>query len=149
MSEINTINSLLTETLKERIYLPSIEGNASDRLQEIKERLQNLPSVLDPSTLQKLRNGEYDISLREYSSMNTYRNMMEHLYGDKSADTFQNYLDSIFDSDEDKVANAKNFIEKMKKNGMSNSKALKLYTAIKTYSLVSSYKNYNFIKAKI
>lgn len=149
MSEIGTLSSNLSETIKERLYSSSTENNLTDRLERIKEKMQNLPSVLDSSTLQKLRDGEYEISLKEYSNMNTYRTMMDSLYGDKSADAFQNYLDKIFEEEADKVANAKSFVEKMRENGMSNSTALKLYSAIKTYSLVSSFKNYNFIKAKI
>ena len=70
-------------------------------------------------------------------------------YGNNSADPFQQYLNSFLESDEDKLANAKSFINKVTESGVSNSTARKLYSAMQSYSLISSFKNYNFVNAKV
>ena len=111
--------------------------------------MRNIPSVLDENTLTKLKNGDYEITLQEYTSMNTYNTMMTALYGDKSADKFQTILNIATNSAEDSFANAKAFVDKMKQNGMSNSTAVKTYAALQKYSLMSSFGNYSFVKAKV
>ena len=79
--------------------------------------------------------------------MNTYNTMMTALYGNKSANTFQNTLNFLTNSPEDRLATAKSFVKSMKDNGMSTEKAVRTYTALQKYSLMSSFGNYNFIKA--
>lgn len=148
MSDIQTANiaSILTDSL----LLTDYKGQtASDKLQEIKNRLQNLPSVLDKTTLEDLKDGKYEITLKQYTSMNTYNTMMNALYGDKSADKFQNFLNIFTDSQEDGMAKAKSFIDKLREQGMSNSGAIRTYAALQKYSILSSYgNNYNFVNAK-
>lgn len=150
MSEINSMQSLLTQSL----LANNLNLFSSDKLDKINEELSNLPSVLDKDTLQNFKNGKYNITLREYSNLNTYKTMMTSLYGNSSANLFQNYLDNWFtDKDafnsEKTLANAKSFIEKLKENGVSNETALKTYNAFKTYSIVNSLNNYSYVSAKI
>ena len=64
----------------------------STRLESINEQLKDLPRVLDRETLDALRNGEYEVSLQEYTDMNTYRTTMTALYGNSSADRFNSSL---------------------------------------------------------
>lgn len=150
MSEIETINSAITESLISRLKTQSSE-TATEKLQRIQRQIKNIPSVLDYDTLSKLRNGEYEISLKEYTSMNNYNTTMSALYGDKSANPFQQYIDKILNTNsnnDSSISNAKTFVDKMRENGLSNSSAVKLYSALKSYSLISSFKNYNFVNAK-
>lgn len=124
----------------------------SNRLDKINQQLKDLPAVLDKETLNKLRNGEYEISLKEYTDMNTYRTTMQALYGNSSANKFPSILNKFLGNQEDKVVSAKNFIERMEEKGVSKGSAIKLYTALKTYSATSSLLsgiNYNFVSAKI
>lgn len=148
MSEIKDISSILQESLL--LKNNSIQSSdSSNRLQKVKTQLQNLPNVLDESTLTKLKDGEYEITLEEYTNMNSYNTMMTALYGNKSANQFQNTLNLLTNSSDDELATAKKFVDKMKESGMSNTKAVKTYTALKRYSLFSSFGNYSFVKAKI
>ena len=145
MSEISDLSFILQDSLK----LSSVSrDDSSTRLKDIQNSLKSLPSVLDEDFLTKLKNGEFEISLKEYTSMNTYNTMMSALYGNKSANPFQNTLNILTDSAEDKLASAKSFIEKMKENGMSNQTAVKTFAALQKYSMMSSFGNYNFVKAK-
>ena len=65
-----------------------------------------------------------------------------------SEDKFQNILSILTDSEENNLATAKTFIEKMKANGMSNATAVRTYAALQKYSLMSSFGKYNFVNAK-
>lgn len=146
MSDISDLSSVLQESL----LLSSVYNNGSaDKLQAVQDKLNYLPTVLNKDTLTKLKNGEYDISLKEYTDMNTYNTMMTALYGNKSANKFQNTLNLLTNSTEDNLASAKSFIDKMKENGMSNETALKTYSALQKYSLMSSFGNYSFIKTSV
>ena len=147
MAEVSDLSSVLTESLQLNNY--GFLGNNSEKTQAIRQQLNNIPSVLDESTLTKLRNGGYEISLKEYTDMNTYNVKMAALYGNSSANKFQNILNIAVDSAEDSLANAKAFVDKMRQNGMSNSTALKTYSALQKYSLMTSFGNYNFVKAKV
>ena len=149
MSDISSVSSMILENILNQSRSSKTAVSAEEKLQNIKAQMEKMPSVLDSSTLQKLRNGEYDISLKEYTNLNSYKNAMKALYGDNSANPFQNYVNKILEEDDDKIANAKKFIDKMKENGMSSSKATKLYSALKTYSIISSFRKYNFVDAKI
>lgn len=145
MSEIETVRNSIVN----KLTLRTSSETASQRFERIQKQMDKLPSVLDNDTLTKLKNGDYEISLKEYSDFNSYRSNMNALYGNGSANNFENYLNKTISQSADFVANAKDFIEKMQDNGMSNKQALKLYSALKSYSMISSFKNYNFISAKI
>ena len=146
MSEVSDISSIIQESL----LLGSVSKNGqSDKLQKVQDQIKNLPSVLDKDTLTKLKNGDYEVSLKEYTNMNTYNTMMSALYGNRSANTFQNTLNLITKSPEDELATAKTFVQTMKDNGMSTKSAVKTFATLQKYSLMSSFGNYNFVKAKI
>ena len=145
MSEIETVRNSIVN----KLTLRTSSETASQRFERIQKQMEKLPSVLDKDTLTKLKNGEYEISLKEYTDFSSYKAKMNALYGNNSANVFQNYLNNTIGNSNDFTANAKDFIDKMQDNGMSNRQAVKLYSALKSYSLVSSFKNYNFISAKI
>jgi len=140
----------MTSIMQNQLLLSNVnKTNSTDNLQNIQERLAKLPSILDKQTITGLVNGEFDISLKEYTSLNTYNTMMEALYGNNSASKFQNTMNILANSSETNLANAKSFIEKMKENGMSNQSAVRTYAALQKYSLMSSsFTNYNFVSAK-
>ncbi len=147
MSEISDISSILQNNL-----LLSKVGFSSqaDKVQAIKQQLNSLPSILDESTLTRLKNGEYEITLREYTNMNTYNTMMTSLFGNNSASNFQNTLNILTNSPEGELANAKSFVDKMTANGMSKSTAVRTYSALQKYSLMSSsFGNYSFVNSKV
>jgi uncharacterized membrane-anchored protein YjiN (DUF445 family) len=144
-SQMSDIGSILTNSM---LLTGLGSSTSSEKLQAIKDSLQNLPSVLDKDTLQNVINGDYNLTLKQYSDMNTYNTMMNSLYGNKSANKFQNVLNILTDSSEDKLATAKDFIDKMKEKGMSNSTAVKTYSAIQKYSLLTNVGNFNFVNAK-
>lgn len=145
MSELSDISSLL----KNSLLLTNVKTNGNkNQLQKFQEQMNNLPSVLDENTLTKLKNGGYEISLKEYTSMNTYNTMMTALYGNKTANTFQNTLNILTKTPEEGLATAKSFVNKMKENGMSNKTAVKTFAAMQKYSMMSSLNNYSFVNAK-
>ena len=147
MAEVSDFSSILTESLQLRNY--GFSDNNFEKIQAVRQKLNSIPSVLDENTLTKLKNGEYEISLKEYTDMNTYNTKMTALYGNRSANNFQNILNIATKSKEDSLANAKSFVDKMKQSGMSNSTAVRMYSALQKYSLMSSFGNYNFVKAKV
>ena len=108
----------MTSIMQNQLLLSNVnKTNSTDNLQNIQERLAKLPSILDKQTITGLVNGEFDISLKEYTSLNTYNTMMEALYGNNSASKFQNTMNILANSSETNLANAKSFIEKMKREG--------------------------------
>ncbi len=148
MSEISDLGYILQNSL--RMYSVGNGSQTSDTLAAVQNRLSSLPSVLDENSLTKLRNGEYDISLKEYTSMSTYNTMMSALYGNNSANPFQNTLNLLTASPEDGLANAKSFLDKMKANGMSTKSAVRTYTALQKYSLMSDLgNNYSYVKTSV
>ena len=147
MAQVSDFSSILTESLQLRNY--GFSDNNFEKIQAVRQKLNSIPSVLDENTLTKLKNGEYEISLKEYTDMNTYNTEMTALYGNRSANNFQNILNIATKSKEDSLANAKSFVDKMKQSGMSNSTAVRMYSALQKYSLMSSFGNYNFVKAKV
>ena len=48
-------------------------AGVSEKLDNINKQLKDLPKVLDKETLENFQKGEYDITLKEYTDMNTYR----------------------------------------------------------------------------
>ena len=57
----------------ESVTTASSSAVSLDRLENINNQLKDLPAVLDKQTLQDLRDGRYDITLEEYTDLNTYR----------------------------------------------------------------------------
>ena len=147
MSEISDISSLLQNSLQ--LTGVNVSNNSADKLQAIQAQLKNMPSVLDEDTLTKLKNGEFEITLKEYTDMNTYNTMMTALYGNKSANVFQNMLSIMTNSEDEELANAKAFVNSMTENGVSSKTAVRTYAALQKYSLMSSFGNYNFVNAKV
>lgn len=148
MSEISDLGYILQNSL--RMYSVNNNSQSSDALTQIQNRLSSLPSVLDENSLTKLRNGDYDISLEEYTSMSTYNTMMSALYGNRSANPFQNTLNLLTASPEDSLANAKSFFDRMKSNGMSTKSAVRTYNALQKYSLMSNLgNNYSYVKTSV
>ena len=145
MADLSDISSIIQNSLLLTSYGINNDNN---KLQTIQEQLKGITSVLDKDTLTKLTNGEYEVSLKEYTNMNTYNTMMSALYGNSSANTFQNTLNTLTNSAEDNLATAKAFVASMKANGMTNQAAVKTYAALQKYSLMSSFGNYNFVNAK-
>jgi len=146
MSDLSDISSIIQNSLLLTSYGVNSDSN---KLQTIQEQLKGISSILDKDTLTKLKNGEYEVSLKEYTNMNTYNTMMTALYGNNSANSFQNTLGLLTNSAEDNLATAKTFVENMKANGMSNQAAVKTYAALQKYSLMSSFGNYNYVSAKV
>ena len=146
MSDLSDISSIIQNSLLLTSYGVNSDSN---KLQTIQEQLKGISSILDKDTLTKLKNGEYEVSLKEYTNMNTYNTMMTALYGNNSANSFQNTLGLLTNSAEDNLATAKAFVENMKANGMSNQAAVKTYAALQKYSLMSSFGNYNYVSAKV
>ena len=146
MSEVSDISSILQNSLQ----LTGIGSHRqNDKLQAFQAQLRNMPSVLDETTLTRLKNGEFEITLEEYTNMNTYNTKMTALYGNNSANRFQNMLNLLTNSKNEGFTTAKAFLDKMKENGMSNKTAVRTYAALQKYSLMSSFGNYNFVNAKI
>ena len=148
MSEISDISSILQNSLL--LTTLGYNGNGADKLQTVQDKLKNINSVLDKDTLTKLKNGEFEVTLKDYTNMTTYSTMMNALYGNNSANKFQSTLNILTNSAEDNLATAKAFVNNMKANGMSNETAVRTYTALQKYSLLSSFdNNYNFVNANI
>ena len=144
MADLSNVGSLIQNSL----LLTNVNNNDKNqaKLKAFQEQLNNLPTVLDKDTLTKLKNGEFEISLKEYTNISTYNTMMTSLYGDKSASTFQNTLNILSKTPENELATAKSFVDKMREYGMSNKTAVKTFSALQKYSMMSSLGNYNFIK---
>lgn len=151
MSDIETIHSAIADAI---INQSTKNESATEKLKKITEKLDGLPAIANKNTLQDLIDGKYNVSLKEYTNLNSYRNVMNSLYGNKSANSFNQTINKILgkEDDDDNLDNAKNFVEKMKENGFSNSSAIKLYTALKSYSLISAMQSNNktsFVSAKV
>lgn len=121
-----------------------------DKLDRINGELKDLPNVLDPETLKKLKDGEYEISLKEYNDFSSYRTTMSALYGNSSASKFPTMLNNLFGTEEKNINSAKDFMDKMQENGVKKETALKLYKAMKSYSIMNSYMQIsnNYVSAK-
>ena len=120
-------------------YSDSIE----QKLDRINGELKDLPSVLEPSILQKLKDGEFEVTLKEYNDLNSYRTTMSALYGNSSASKLPTMLNNLLIDKEEHISSAKDFIEKMQERGLAKGSAIKLYTAMKSYSIMNTYLNFN------
>lgn len=155
MQSIDTVSSsILADLLKESVTqkLQNLTNNKSPFetwLDRLMDKENSLSSVVDRDTLQGLVDGEYDISLENYTDMHTYNLMMSNLYGNNSLNIFQNSLNNILGSSENSIASAKTFVDTMRERGLSNASALKLYTAIKSYSAMSGLSSFSYVDAKI
>jgi ABC-type metal ion transport system substrate-binding protein len=146
MSEITDISSILQNSL---LLTGFSQNDQENKLQTVQNRLDSMSTILDKDTLTKLKNGEYEISLKEYTDMNTYNTMMASLYGNNSANKFQNSVNLLTNSAEENLNSAKSFITSLRESGMSNQTAVKTYFALQKYSLMSSFGNYNYVNAKV
>ena len=137
----------------ESVTTASSSAVSLDRLENINNQLKDLPAVLDKQTLQDLRDGRYDITLEEYTDLNTYRTVMNALYGNYSSNRLPSMLNSLLGNgiNNNNSVSAKDFISIMKERGLTSSSAIGLYTALRTYSITSSLigKNNSFVSAKI
>ena len=120
-------------------------AGVSEKLDNINKQLNDFPKVLDKKTLENFKNGEYDISLKEYTDMNTYRTTMTALYGNSSANKFNSSINNYLGIESNKTTTAKEFIEKLEDKGVAKETALKLYTSM---SLMLG-KTSSFVSAKI
>ena len=93
-------------------------AGVSEKLDNINKQLKDLPKVLDKETLENFQKGEYDITLKEYTDMNTYRTTMTALYGNSSANKFNSAINNYLGIKSDKTATAKEFIEKLEDKGV-------------------------------
>ena len=114
-------------------------AGVSEKLDNINKQLKDLPKVLDKETLENFQKGEYDITT------------MTALYGNSSANKFNSAINNYLGIKSDKTATAKEFIEKLEDKGVSKDSALKLYTALKSYTSMAAMlgKTSSFVSAKI
>ena len=142
MSAIENIQSSLTAGL--------LKAGAGNKLEEVNRQLESLPQVLDKNTLQSLKDGEYDITLQEYTDLNTYRTNMGILYGNFSNNRFHSVLNTLLGNRENETVNARNFMSAMQDRGLTEKTAFQLYTAMKTYSITSTLIGGNsFVSARV
>ncbi len=156
MPAVETVSSSILADLLRASLMEKLQGSSpygetfAERMARLARQNANLPAVADENTLYDLVSGKYNISLAEYTDLSSYNTVMSNLFGDSSANNFQNTLSGILGYDLDNgYSSAKNFLDAMRENGMSNQDALKMYTALQKYSLMSNLNNYNFVNAKI
>ncbi len=147
-------SSILADLLRESVTqkLQNLTNNKTPFetwLDRLTDKENPLSSIVDRDTLQGLIDGEYDISLENYTDMHTYNLMMSNLYGNNSLNFFQNSINNLLGNSENTIASAKSFVDTMRARGLSNSDALRLYTAMKSYSAMSSLGNFSYVNAKI
>ena len=131
------------------VFLTAQNGVA-EKLANLDKQMQELPSVLDKETLNNLVEGEYDITLKEYTDLNTYRNTMGALYGANSANPLYSRLNTLMGNNNNTAVSAKTFIENMRERGLSDEGALNLYTAMRTYSVTNTLLgNNSFVNARV
>ncbi len=150
LSTTNVSSEFLRDTILDRLSLNNDETSI-ERLRRLVNRSdEEQKTSVDNSVIKNLNDGKYEISLRQYTDLNNYNAAMISVFGNKSANNFRNYINNILNkNDEDKTFTAKDMINNLKEQGLSEKDALKLYSALHKYSLINSYKNYNFISAKI
>ena len=130
---------------------PVMPESVYETLGNINQQIGNMPAVLDRTTLDALVNGEYDISLREYTDMNTYRTTMSVLYGNNSSSPLNSSLNTLLgNNNQNRTISVKDFIDRLGERGVSESDALRLYTAARAYSLTSVLNlNNSFVSARV
>ena len=130
---------------------PVMPESVYETLGNINQQIGNMPAILDRTTLDALVNGEYDISLREYTDMNTYRTTMSVLYGNNSSSPLNSSLNTLLgNNNQNRTISVKDFIDRLGERGVSESDALRLYTAARAYSLTSVLNlNNSFVSARV
>lgn len=97
-------------------------------------------------------NDKFEIKIEDYASLNSYNKILSNLLNDNSTNQFPSLLKNYIGSKDDTNINAKSFIDNMKKYGISTENSVKIYGALKSYSittsLISNNKN-SFITAKV
>lgn len=132
----------------------AIQNDKEGNFESFQNKISNIPAVLDKQTINKFIDGEYDISLENYTNLNSYKTAMQSLLGDSSNNSLSLNINKLLGKNEEKeninLTSIKEFLEEMKNRGLSEKNAFKLYSTVKTYSLTNSIleKN-NFVNAKI
>lgn len=137
-----------SEVLHTDYFATALNEKISNRLEAINERLKALPEKITPETVQELAkdDNEYGITLREYSDLVSYSVKMNAMYGNNSAKPpFIKAVEEISNS----PFNAKSFLDTLKEKGFTTKESLLFYSALNTYSISNSLRNYNFVNAKI
>ena len=150
MSEISTSTS--TNVIEILLRSLQVELPKTQRISNLvaNNTKDSSAKTLNEEAIALLESGDYDVSLREFTSFSTYLAQMTSMYGNKSSNRFQQTINNILNTgNENSVANAKSFIDKMKEKGVSNSSAIKLYSAIQSYSLVSTLNNNSYVSATV
>lgn len=136
-------------------FTESIAPNTLNKLvtNDMSAKFENITSQLKTYLNQddKEEDTEGEVKVEEYEDINVYKNALEALYGNKSANPLFPKLNSLMGKKENDVVSAKNFLENMQERGLSRKSALTLYSAMKSYSILNSFqqKNNSFISAKI
>ena len=131
----------------------TMQNGATERFTNLNSQLQ-LPSVLDETTLNKVVDGEYGITLEDYTDLNTYNSNMRLIYANNSGNPLYSNLNTVMrnGTNNNSSVSARDFIDNMRDQGLSDVSAFRLYTALKTYSvnniLLGSGSN-SFISARI
>ena len=153
MSQIQfTDLSVFNFSLNNIPYSNSSKTETSTETEEgknIKGIMRNLPFVLNEKIQTEVQDGTYNITLKQFTDLTSYNNVMSSLYGNNSSDSFQNLLNKTLDTYEDNLANAKSFVDKLKSEGMTNKEAVNTYNALQKYSQMTSSNNYNFVNTQV
>ena len=148
MSEIENVSSSIAETLIKSLSSLEVES-VTDKIEKLRKKQLNNSAFLNTDTLSKLRNGEYNISLKQYTSLTSYDAIMEAFYGNNSASPFKKYLNNLLETDDDKLSTAKSFLDKLKERGFSNKSSMKMYSALQKYSLATTLQNFNYVNTNV
>ena len=132
----------------------AIQNDKDGKLESFNNKLNNIPSVLDKQTINKFIDGEYEISLEDYTNLNSYKTSMQSFLGDSSNNLLGSNLNRLLGKTEDNkntnLTSIKEFLEEMQNRGLSKENAFKLYSSVKTYSLTNSiFEKNSFVSAKI
>ena len=108
-----------------------------------------LSGIVNRNSFIEIKNGDYGITLKDYTTLNSYRTNMNSLYGNLSANKFTNYLNKLYGDTSNSIS-AQDVIDKIREKGVSNNSALKVYQALNKYSFMSNdMVNNSFVSAKI
>ena len=135
MLEYLTSYTLNSNSVVLRLKNAVVQNNQNNNI-DITSLLYDNDSVIDENT---------GITLKQFTNLNSYLTVFNSLYGNNSESKFKNALNNVLKAGQNsQITNAKNFVQKMKENGLTNSSAIKMYKALNSYSLVSNMQNSNF-----
>ena len=146
MSIVDLINSNST--------IWAVQNDKEGKLESFSNKLDTIPSVLDKETLNKFIDGEYEISLENYTNLNSYKTSMQSFLGDSTNSSLSVNINKLLGktkgSNNANLTSIKDFLREMQNRGLSEKSAFKLYSTIKTYSATNSILEKNsFVSAKI